>query len=168
MEKYVRKLLPKKSTWQITYTGKKLSSQFNIKDKTNFEHRHELIYHANCPIPTCEDNYIGETARCIHERIKTTMEEITGRTCSNTASRNTMAMWLKKAVKLLLRTLKNKKWKRKILESLWMKDLRPTFNTQDKSVPLKLMNWLQKINTCLDLAKGTRSWFLCFLLSLSK
>ena len=56
VEKYVRKLLPKKSTLQITYTGKKLSSQFNMKDKTNFEHQHDLIYHVNCLIPTFEDN----------------------------------------------------------------------------------------------------------------
>ena len=70
MEKYVRKLLPKKSTLQITCTGKKLSSQFNIKEKTNFEDQHDLIYHVNCPIPTCEDNYTGETARRINERIK--------------------------------------------------------------------------------------------------
>ena len=70
IEKYVRKLLPKKSRLQITYTGKKLSSQFNIRDKTNFEHQHDLIYHVNCPIPALEDIYIGETARCIHECIK--------------------------------------------------------------------------------------------------
>ena len=70
MEKYVTKLLPKKSTLQITYTGKKLRSQFNMKGKTNYEHQHYLIYHVNCPLPTWEDNYIGETARCIHGRIK--------------------------------------------------------------------------------------------------
>ena len=70
MKKYARNLLPKKPTLQITYTGKKISSQFNIKDKTNFEHQHDLIYYVNCPIPTCGDNYIGETARRIHECIK--------------------------------------------------------------------------------------------------
>ena len=84
MEKYVRKLLPKKSTLQITYTGKKLCSQFNIKDKTNFKYQHGLIYYVNCPTPPCEDKYIGETV------LKTTMEEITNRTCSNTALRNIM------------------------------------------------------------------------------
>ena len=36
MENYLRKLLAKNSTLQITYTGKKLSSQFNIKDKNKF------------------------------------------------------------------------------------------------------------------------------------
>ena len=71
MEKYVRKLIPKKSTLQITHTGKKkLSSQFNIKDKTNFDQQHDLIYHVNCPLPISEDNYISETSHCIHERIK--------------------------------------------------------------------------------------------------
>lgn len=47
-KKYVRKLLFKKSTLEITYTREKLSSQFNIK-KTNFEHQHDMIHHVNCP-----------------------------------------------------------------------------------------------------------------------
>ena len=52
MEKYVRKPHRKYSTLQITDTGNKLSSQFNIKDKSNFEHQDELKHHINCPIPT--------------------------------------------------------------------------------------------------------------------
>ena len=47
-KKYVRTLLSKKSTLEISYTREKLSSQFNIK-KTNFEHQHEMIHHVNCP-----------------------------------------------------------------------------------------------------------------------
>ena len=50
MENYVRKLLSKKSTFQITYVGTKLNSQFNIKDKTNFEQEHDLTCDVNCPI----------------------------------------------------------------------------------------------------------------------
>ena len=34
----------------------------------------------------------------------------------------------------------NNKSKRKIVESLWIKYLRPTLNVQDKLVPLKLFN----------------------------
>ena len=34
----------------------------------------------------------------------------------------------------------NNKRKRKIAESLWIKDLRPTLNVQEKSIPLKLSN----------------------------
>ena len=42
--------------------------------------------------------------------------------------------------KVIAKNFKNNKWKRKISESLWIKDLRPTLNAQDKSVPLKLFN----------------------------
>ena len=34
----------------------------------------------------------------------------------------------------------NNKKKRKIAESLWIKDLRPTLKVQEKSMPLKLFN----------------------------
>ena len=37
--------------------------------------------------------------------LKTLMEELTSRTCSNTALRNIMIIWLKKTLKSLLRTL---------------------------------------------------------------
>lgn len=56
------------------------------------------------------------------------MEEITSRTYSN--------MWLKKT--LNQKNFENNEWKRKISESFWIKDLRPTLNAQDISVPLKL------------------------------
>lgn len=74
MKKYLRKLISKKSTLQITCTGKKLSFQFNIKDKTNFEYQHDLIYHINCPIAARDDNCIVETA-CQWKRSKVALAE---------------------------------------------------------------------------------------------
>ena len=41
--------------------------------------------------------------------------------------------------KIIAENFRNK-GKRKMSESLWIKDLRPTLNAQDKSVPLKLFN----------------------------
>ena len=35
----------------------------------------------------------------------------------------------------------NNKRKRKIADSLWIKELRPTLNVQEKSIPLKLFNY---------------------------
>ena len=68
----------------------------------------------NCPIPTCEDKYISETARRIHGNIKDQNGRDLSRTCSNTALRNIMRMSLEKTLKSLLRTLKitngNKKY----------------------------------------------------------
>ena len=48
----------------------RVSSCFIVKDKIDFEHNHDLIYHAKCPEPTCIDGYVGESARRITKRIK--------------------------------------------------------------------------------------------------
>ena len=40
--------------------------------------------------------------------------------------------------KIIDKNFHNNKRKRKIAEALWMKDLRPTLNTQEKSIQLKL------------------------------
>ena len=47
-----------------------MSSCFNVKDKIDFEHKHDLIYHAKCPESTCIDDYVGESARRITQKIK--------------------------------------------------------------------------------------------------
>ena len=70
MKRYVSKLLQEHTKLEITFTGKKLNSCFSLKDKTSFEHQHDLAYYVNCTEPSCRDNYVGETGRCIIERIK--------------------------------------------------------------------------------------------------
>ena len=55
---------------QLSFTGNKLSSCFNVKDKAKFEHRYDLIYLGACPETACNDNYIGEAKRRIFERVK--------------------------------------------------------------------------------------------------
>ena len=55
---------------QVSITGNKPSSCFIIKDKTKFEHTHEVIYLGSFPETTCNDNYIGETKGRIFERVK--------------------------------------------------------------------------------------------------
>ena len=44
----------------VVFTGTK----FNI-----FNHNHDAIYHDNCPEHGCPDNYVGETAKRISERV---------------------------------------------------------------------------------------------------
>ena len=60
VRKTIKRLLPSNIKVQVSFTGNKLSSCFNIKDKTKFEHRHDVIYLGTCPETTCNDNYIGE------------------------------------------------------------------------------------------------------------
>ena len=70
MSRYVNQLLPEHTKLEITFTGKRLNSCFSIKNKTSFEHQHDLIHNVFCTETSCRDNYIGETGRRIVERIK--------------------------------------------------------------------------------------------------
>ena len=54
---------------RIVFTCTKLSSQFNIKDDTNKQHKHDLVYFSRFPLTDCTDSYIGETARRLSERV---------------------------------------------------------------------------------------------------
>ena len=94
----------------------------------------------NFPIPTCEDIYIGVIGRCIHDRIKDynvrdhkshMLKHRIDKHHDNVAQEN---------FKTIAKNFKNNKWKRKISESLWIKDLGPNLNAQEKSVPLKLFS----------------------------
>ena len=38
--------------------------------KIDFEHNDDLIYNTKCPEPTCIDDYVGESAYRIIDRIK--------------------------------------------------------------------------------------------------
>ena len=67
MKRYLSKLLPEYTKLEITFTGKKLNSRFSLKDKTSFEHQHDLVYYVNCTEPSCQDNYVGEAGRRIIE-----------------------------------------------------------------------------------------------------
>ena len=84
--------------------------------------------------------YVGETSRRIIKRIKVhggrdhashmVKHNIeTSHTDVNTAN-----------FKIIDINFSNNKTKRKIAETLWIKDLRPTLNVQEKSIPLKLFN----------------------------
>ena len=140
MKRYVSKLLPEHTKLEITFTGKKLNSCVSIKDKTKLEHQHDLVYCVKCTEPSCRDNYVGETGRRIIERIKDhsgrdhashmVKHNIeTSHTDVNTAN-----------LKINDMNFSNNKRKRKIAESLWIKDLRPTLIVQEKSIPPKLFN----------------------------
>ena len=74
---------------------------------------HDLTYHANCPIPTWEYNYIVETERPIHESIKNCCGRYHKSHVPKHALKNTMIIWLKKNVKPLVRARKITNGKKK-------------------------------------------------------
>ena len=51
----VNKLLRNNTKIEVAFKSIKLSSCFNVKDKTDFEHNHDLIDHVKCPEPTCTE-----------------------------------------------------------------------------------------------------------------
>ena len=69
MKKTIHKLLPEIVNAQVAYTGRKLSTCFQIKDKSKFDHQHDLVYHAKCLV-----NHVT----------KIIMEETINRTYQNT------------------------------------------------------------------------------------
>ena len=61
--------LLEKDDIRIIITGTKLSSEFNIKDDTNKQHKHDLVYFSRCRSMDCSNSYIGETVRHLSEDV---------------------------------------------------------------------------------------------------
>ena len=69
LQNTLKSVIPANSLCKIIYTGTKLASKFNIKDKISKELKHDLIYKAQCPNLNCDETYIGEIGRRFSERI---------------------------------------------------------------------------------------------------
>ena len=69
MKKQLKKSIPSNVETYITYKGTKFSTQFPVKDRTNFEHRHTILYFSRCSNVTCNEAYVGETDRRSTESI---------------------------------------------------------------------------------------------------
>ena len=41
-----------------------------MKDPTPFQEQHDIVYHSFCTAENCKENYIGESARRLDERVK--------------------------------------------------------------------------------------------------
>ena len=65
----VNKILPDKHKAMLVYACTKLGSNFNIKDITKKEHKHELGYSVKCLEETCNETYSSETGRRLIERV---------------------------------------------------------------------------------------------------
>ena len=129
------KHLPNNVKTQVTFTSQKLSTQFNVKDRAKFEHKH-VIYFGKCPEQNCTYNYLGKSARRISERI---IDHGDGDQKSHLFSHAVVNDHRNASLKNNWKWFQNNTSKRKVAESLLIKELRPTLNVQ-KSVELKLFN----------------------------
>ena len=142
MEKRFRNLPSQYIVPTAVFTGSKLSSKFQVKNRTIFSHNHDIIYHGNCPENDCPYNYNGETVRRISERLL----DSTGKDINSHLYRYSIETGHQTLEISDYRIIGNEygnNWKkRKIDEALLIKELKPTLNKQDKSIPLKLFNWI--------------------------
>ena len=69
LKRNLKSLLPSTVKTNIDFIGKKLSTYFQIKDRTNFEHKHDINYLATCIEDNCSESYIGESGCQISERV---------------------------------------------------------------------------------------------------
>ena len=69
LNKTLRNVFPSNVKARITYTSQKLNSRFQIKDKVNEKHKHNIIYYKKCPEAICTEDYLGETGCRIIERV---------------------------------------------------------------------------------------------------
>ena len=65
----LKSVKPANDTCKIIYTWTKLASKFNIKGKISKEHKHDLIYKAQCSNLSCDETYIGEVGTRFSEGI---------------------------------------------------------------------------------------------------
>ena len=111
-----------------------------MKDKTVFNHEHDIVYYAKCPEKSCPHDYVGESGRRVLERVK----DHNGRNTSSRIFKHCAAddhqFVSCDDLKIVGRSYRNNKRKRKIAEALLVKNLKPSLNVQEKSVVLKLFN----------------------------
>ena len=69
MRERLKTLLSDNVKTDVAFQGKQINSCFSIKDKTKFPHKHDLVYHVKCAEESCNNDYVGKTARCISERV---------------------------------------------------------------------------------------------------
>ena len=128
-KKNLQKALPINIQTRIVYTGTKLSSQLkNIKDPTSFDEKHDIVYQSFCSAENCNENYIGESARRLHERVKD--HNGRDRNCHffkhSTESRHVPV--LENDFKKIGKGYRNNTHRRKIAEDLLIKKMKLSLN----------------------------------------
>ena len=140
LNKHIKQVLPENHQSKYAYKSKKLGAYFNIKDQTKFEHYNDLNYLVDCPDELCPENYLGETARRLNERVL----EHAGKDKKSHMLRHTLQSGHPPVslndFKVLVKGFKNNRTKRKISEALLIKQYRPTLNTQENLIALELFN----------------------------
>ena len=121
-----------------------MSIKFLVKDKTGFQHRYNIVYYGKCPSEGCKDDYnIVYYGKCPSERFK---DDYFGETkrpivegIKDHNSKDNSSHLLKHAHENNHNY--QSKFKQKISESLFIKQLKSRLNVNEKSGMSHLFNW---------------------------
>ena len=139
MKKQLKKTLPGDVNTMISYKSTKLSTEFPVKDKTDFQHKNNVVYHSKCPSEGCHENYTAETNRRIAEKIQDYNSRVkNSHLLKHAREKGHTHIW-ENDFKILGNNYQSN-IKRKINESLSIRQLKPTLNANEKSIPLHLFN----------------------------
>ena len=137
----LRRALPVNIQTRIVYTGTNLSSQLKkITDPTPFDEQHDIVCYSFCSAEHCNENYIGESARRLDERIKdhNGWDRNSHLFKHSVESRHDPV--LKNYFRIIGKGYRNNSSGRKIAEALFIKKTKHSMNIQEKSVKLELFN----------------------------
>ena len=142
IQKYVKEKASnenKKVKVNAVFKSMKLSSRFSLKDRTKPEHQHNVVYYVKCPNKKCNCEYCGETKRRMGKR---TNEHGSTDPKSHVLihSKKTKHKRVKNEDFKILRSGFTSQFRRKISESLFIKQHKPDLNVQKESYRLCLFN----------------------------
>ena len=137
LDESLKQTLKDKLKYRIVHTGTKISRYFSLKDKTSESHLSNIIYRYPCRNKKCKDDYIGETGR--RKTIRT--GEHAGKDKQSEILKHTQKTKHPRAKEEgfeILATNYPNRIKRKLAESMFIRDLKPTLNRQKDSFKLHL------------------------------
>ena len=127
MKKELKKVLTDLVKTMVTNLSKKLASKFPVKDKIEFQHQNNLVYYGKCQNPSCKEDYIGETDRIVIERIiDHNKRDKKSHMLKQSRDELHIHVW-EDDFKLLGNNYQSNN-KRKISESLFIRQLKPSLN----------------------------------------
>ena len=132
--------LPSNVVSKSAYSASKLSNKFNIKWKIKHDHHH-VTYYVKYPVETCREDYIRERGWRLSEWVIDHSGRDKKSHVLKHCNENEHKLPSFEDFIILATNYKKNKFRRKISESLH-KEKCSSLNTQEKSVLLKLFNWV--------------------------
>ena len=131
MNNSLKRILPDNVKTRVTYAGQKLSTKFQIKNKTKYQHKHDLVYYGKYPEPTCHEDYLGETGRIIERSTDHCGKDKQSHLLRHALNNNHKTVDLKD-FKIIDSSCRNIRFKRKISKALYIKQYKPSLKTQEQ------------------------------------